>query len=114
MAIQTKQKKKTQRRARVRARISGTADRPRLSVFRSNRHTTAQLINDISGETLTHATSKGMKGTPVEQARKVGEVLAKEAKKKKIGSAVFDRSGFPYRGRIKAVAEGAREAGLTI
>jgi len=112
--------RKAERRKRVkyviRHKISGTADAPRLSVFRSNKHTYAQLIDDVNGTTLAAAstlkTSEG--GSPVDAARKVGEELASRAKDAGVKSAVFDRNGYRYHGRVKAVAEGAREAGLQI
>lgn len=109
-----KKEKRVRRHARVRAKVVGTATRPRLSVFRSNRSLVVQLINDEKGETLAFQTSKGMSGTPKEQARAVGKAIAEDAKKQKIERAVFDRGGFQYTGRVQEVAEGAREAGLIL
>ena len=109
---------KTEKRARlhkkIRTRVSGTGERPRLAVFRSNRYMYAQLIDDINGVTLVSASDLGVsdKLTKVERAKKVGETLAKNAKAKKITSVVFDRGGFSYRGRVQALADAAREAGL--
>lgn len=105
--------KRERRHSRVRGRVSGTAERPRLAVFRSNRALYAQLIDDEKGVTLAAANSKSASGkTPVERARAVGKEIADFAKKKKIKKAVFDRGGFLYAGQVAAVAEGAREAGL--
>lgn len=114
--IVSKQAKRVRRHARVRAKISGTADRPRLAVFRSNKYLYAQLINDVEGKTLAAASSLAlkMKGGVREQASAVGAEIAKLAKAKKISAAVFDRGGFLYAGVIKSVAEGAREGGLTL
>jgi large subunit ribosomal protein L18 len=101
------------RRVRVRGRVSGTAKRPRLSVFRSAKHIYAQIINDEKGTTLVSCSDMDVKeGTKTERAFKVGEKLAQSAKKKKIKKVVFDRGGYAYHGRVKAVAEGAREGGL--
>jgi large subunit ribosomal protein L18 len=109
---------KTEKRARlhkkIRSRVSGTEARPRLAVFRSNRFMYAQLIDDVRGVTLASASDISLtdKITKVERAKKVGVTLAEAAKKKNITSVVFDRGGFSYRGRVEALAEGAREAGL--
>lgn len=101
------------RRKRIRAKIHGTAERPRLSVFRSNAHIYAQLIDDENGVTLAAANDmKAEKGTKTESAKAVGQELADKAKKAKISHCVFDRGGYKYHGRVKALAEGAREAGL--
>ncbi len=100
---------------RVRRNIFGTAQRPRLSVFRSNKEIYAQLINDETGETLTAASSreKGVdKGTKSEVAKSVGKLLADKATKAGMESVVFDRNGYVYHGRVKNLAEGAREGGL--
>ncbi len=109
---------RAKRQARVRGKISGTAERPRLNVFRSASHIYAQVIDDVAGVTLAQASSlsKGFKGAGgnVEAAKKVGEAVAKAAIKKGIKEVVFDRGGYLYHGRIKAVADGAREAGLTL
>ncbi len=104
------------RKQRVRARISGTAERPRLSIFVSNRHVTAQLINDDKHQTLAYVTSASQKeaggSTLTDKAVWVGKEIAKKAKARKIKQVVFDRNGRIYHGRIKALAEAAREAGL--
>ena len=102
------------RQIRIRSKIKGTASRPRLVVFRSLLHTYAQLIDDKNNKTLTKSSDikeKG-KGTKSEKAKKVGLELAKKAQEKKIKEVVFDRNGYKYHGRTKAVAEGAREGGL--
>ncbi len=104
-----------QRRAyRVRAKVSGTADRPRLAVRVSNLHLSAQIIDDSKGVTLSHATTVGAKveGTMIEKATWVGSEIAKKAAKAKISKVVFDRGGKKYHGRIKALAESARAEGL--
>ena len=116
MTVTTKPQQRLRRRRRVRAKISGTAERPRLSVFRSNRGIVAQLIDDDAGRTLaavnwTEAELRGLK--PMEQATRVGALLAERAKAAGIDAAVFDRGGYRYHGRVKALAEGAREGGLT-
>jgi large subunit ribosomal protein L18 len=104
------------RHRRVRTRIHGTAERPRLAVFRSNRGISAQLIDDATGRTLAAATwqqlKKSFKGDKTEQAKEVGKLLAANAKKASIERCVFDRGGYLYHGRVKALAEGAREGGL--
>ncbi len=102
------------RHRRIRAKISGTKEQPRLSVFRSNKHIFLQLIDDSSQKTLASASDLKIKkkGTKTEIAKEVGKELAKLAKAKKIKKVVFDRSGYKYHGRIKASAEGAREGGL--
>ena len=110
--------KKTQnrqaRKRRVRAKVSGTAARPRLSVFRSLLQISAQLIDDETGKTLAAASTKELKAKPnVEGAKKLGEAIAKKAKDAKIKTIVFDRNSYQYHGRVQAVAEAAREAGLT-
>lgn len=106
---------KIRRHNRVRAKISGTADRPRLTVFRSIKHISAQLINDESGQTLASVYDKEVAGTtPMEKATAVGKLLAEKAVTKKISQVVFDKGAFKFHGRVKALAEGAREAGLKI
>ena len=104
------------RHRRVRGKISGTAERPRLAVFRSNKGIFAQLIDDENGRTLAGASwlglAKSFKGNKTEQATAVGKALAADAKKAGIDSCVFDRAGYLYHGRVKALAEGAREGGL--
>ena len=104
--------KRTRRHRRIRARISGTAERPRLAFFKSNRYVYAQVIDDTRGVTLAAASSREMKGTMAEQAKMVGEAVAKAAKVKKVGKVVFDRGGFSYGGKVKAFADAARAAGL--
>ncbi|WP_249010389.1 50S ribosomal protein L18 [Conexibacter sp. DBS9H8] len=116
MSVKTSQAARLKRRRRVRAKVSGTAERPRISVFRSNRGVSAQLIDDVSGATLaavnwTEPEFKGLSG--VEQAARVGAVLAQRAQATGISSAVFDRGGYQYHGRVKALADGAREGGLS-
>ena len=117
MSVVTKSQARLKRRHRVRAKVSGTAERPRISVFRSNRGIHAQLIDDLDGRTLaavawTESDLRGLK--PMEQAGKAGERLAERAKAAGVESAVFDRGGYRYHGRIKAFAEGAREGGLKV
>ena len=111
-----KREKRKRRHKRVRAKISGTAKIPRLCVFRSNKHIYAQLIDDTQGKTLLSASDleikfKGKK-TKTEKAFEVGKLIAKKAQEKKIQKIVFDRGGYKYHGRVKALAEGAREGGL--
>jgi large subunit ribosomal protein L18 len=115
MTVKTKQQARLRRRRRVRAKVRGSAERPRLSVFRSNRGIQAQLIDDDSGRTLaavnwTEGDLKGLK--PMEQAKKAGELLAERAKAAGAQGCVFDRGGYLYHGRVKTLAEAAREAGL--
>ena len=109
-------KARLKRHRRVRAKISGTPERPRLNVFRSTKHIYAQIIDDVNGVTLAAASSmdKGFEGNGgnVEGARKVGEMIAKNAQAKGISEVVFDRGGFLYHGRVAALADAAREAGL--
>ena len=104
------------RHARVRSKISGTAACPRLDVFRSNSHIYAQLIDDVNGVTLAAAASNekdfGVSGSNCEGARKVGQLIAARAAEKGITEVVFDRGGYVYHGRVKELAEGAREGGL--
>ena len=101
------------RQARIRTKISGTAVCPRLSVHRSLKSIYAQLIDDTTGKVIVSSSSlKEKNGKGVEAARKVGADIAKKAKAKKVGACVFDRSGYLYHGRVKALAEGAREGGL--
>lgn len=105
--------KRKRRHAKVRSKISGTEARPRLSVFRSNKAIYAQLIDDVKGTTLAQSNDLGdTKGTGIERAQKVGSDIAKKAQDLKIETVVFDRGGNLYAGRIKALAEAAREAGL--
>lgn len=102
------------RKNRVRARVSGTAERPRLTVTISNTHVSAQIINDIEGKTLASATTVGSKtsGTMTEKAAVVGTDIAKKAKKAKITAVVFDRNGRRYADRLKALADAARKEGM--
>ena len=104
------------RHRRVRGRLAGTAERPRLAVFRSNVGIYAQLIDDVEGETVAAAgwqnLKKSFKGSKTEQAKEVGKLLAQNAKKAGVETCVFDRGGYLYHGRVKALAEGAREGGL--
>ena len=107
------------RKARIRKKISGSGERPRLTVFRSARHIYAQVVDDSGGGTLTAAStlSPDLKGTLAEDdktgaAKKVGALIAKMCLERKVGKVVFDRNGFLYHGRVKALAEAAREAGL--
>jgi len=115
MSVKTKEAQRLRRRRRVRAKVHGTAERPRISVFRSNRGIAAQLIDDDTGRTLAavnwiEAPLRELKGS--EQAKKAGELLAERAKAAGIESAIFDRGGYQYHGRVQALADGAREGGL--
>ncbi len=116
MTVLTKPAQRLRRRRRVRAKIHGTAERPRISVFRSNRGIFAQLIDDDTGRTIasvqwTEAELRGL--GPMEQAQRAGGILAQRAVAAGISNAVFDRGGYQYHGRVKALADGAREGGLT-
>lgn len=109
----SKTTQRIRRKLRIRAKVSGTEARPRLAVFKSNQHVSAQLIDDSKGITLVSAHSQTMKGKTLSlKALEVGKQIAEKAKAKKIETVVFDRGGFMYTGNIKAVAEGAREGGL--
>lgn len=109
----TKLERRIKIKYRVRNKISGTAERPRMSVFRSNKQIYVQIINDINGTTLVSASSLGMETCPKkEQAAKVGELAAKKALEAGITSVVFDRNGYLYHGRVKEVADAARNGGL--
>lgn len=119
--FKTKEEKRGRRATRVRAKVVGTIERPRLSVFRSNKHVSAQLIDDTLGKTLFSASDKEIKlpvkkekgvQTKVLASQAVGKLLAEKAVAKKVTKAVFDRAGYRFTGRVKAVAEGAREGGL--
>lgn len=111
--LQIKNKKFERRRNRVRAKIFGTAERPRLSIFKSHMYVYAQIIDDVKGHTLASADSRHSKAkTPLERAREVGADIAKKAKSAKITKIVFDRSGYLYAGKIRVVADAAREGGL--
>ncbi|MDR0198946.1 MAG: 50S ribosomal protein L18 [Streptococcaceae bacterium] len=109
---QDKNVTRQKRHTRVRGTLSGTAERPRLNVFRSNTNIYAQVIDDVKGVTIAAASSLKETGSKTEQAQKVGEAIAKAAKAKKIEEVVFDRGGYLYHGRVQALAEAAREAGL--
>ena len=116
MTVLTSPARRLKRRRRVRAKVRGTAERPRISVFRSNRGVFAQLVDDDAGRTIasvqwTEADLRSLK--PMEQAKKAGELLADRAKAAGVDTAVFDRGGYQYHGRVKALAEGAREGGLS-
>ena len=107
------------RKLRIRKKVAGSTERPRLSVFRSTKHIYAQVIDDVTGKTLAHAStlSKDLKGTldddkKMDAAKKVGALIAKVCKSKGIDKVVFDRNGYLYHGRVSALAEAAREAGL--
>ncbi|MGI9021263.1 MAG: 50S ribosomal protein L18 [Solirubrobacterales bacterium] len=115
MAVQTKPQKRLRRRRRVRAKVRGSAERPRLSVFRSNRGVFAQLIDDDKGHTLAAVSwiEPDLKElAPGDQAKKAGELLASRAKEAGVATCVFDRGGYRYHGRVRALADGAREGGL--
>jgi large subunit ribosomal protein L18 len=116
MTVVTKRQARLRRRRRVRARIVGTAGRPRLSVYRSNRGIFAQLIDDSQGHTLAAVNwiePDLRKLTASDQAKRAGELLAERAKAAGVETCVFDRGGYQYHGRVKALAEGAREGGLS-
>ena len=115
MTVSYAPQRRLKRRRRVRAKVRGSAERPRISVFRSNRGIFAQLIDDDGGRTIasvnwTESDLRSLK--PMEQAAKAGELLAERAKSAGVESAVFDRGGYQYHGRVKALADGAREGGL--
>jgi large subunit ribosomal protein L18 len=117
MTVTTKPQKRLRRRRRVRAKVRGSAERPRISVFRSNRGIFAQLIDDDAGRTLaavnwTEPELRSLK--PMEQAKQAGMLLAQRATAAGIERAVFDRGGYQYHGRVQALAEGAREGGLAV
>jgi large subunit ribosomal protein L18 len=115
MAQLTMRQRRQRRHKRVRKSLSGTAERPRLVVFRSNRGIEAQLIDDVAGKTLAASSSLGLKpfkGNKIDQAAEVGKSLATAAKSAGVESAVFDRGGYLYHGRVKALADAAREGGL--
>jgi large subunit ribosomal protein L18 len=115
MAVTTKQQQRLRRRRRVRAKVHGSGERPRLAVFRSNRGISAQLIDDVRGVTIaavnwTEADVRKLRST--DQAKKVGELIAGRAKEAGVSTCVFDRGGYRFHGRVAALAEGAREGGL--
>jgi large subunit ribosomal protein L18 len=115
MSVKSKSQSRLRRRRRVRAKVRGTEERPRLSVFRSNRGIQAQVIDDVAGHTLaavnwTEDDLKSLKS--MDQAKRAGELLAERAKAAGVETVVFDRGGYRYHGRVKALADGARESGL--
>jgi large subunit ribosomal protein L18 len=117
MSVTTKPQARLKRRRRVRAKVAGSSERPRISVFRSNRGIHAQLIDDLTGRTLaavswTESDLRGLK--PMEQATKAGALLAQRATAAGVESAVFDRGGYQYHGKVKAFADGVREGGLKV
>jgi large subunit ribosomal protein L18 len=115
MSMLTKRQHRLRRRRRVRARVTGNAERPRLSVYRSNRGVFAQLIDDVKGYTVAAVNwtePELRKLSAAEQAKRAGELLAERAKAAGVETCVFDRGGYQYHGRVKALAEGAREGGL--
>ena len=115
MSVLTVRKARERRHKRVRGKIAGTPERPRLVVFRSNRGIEAQLVDDLEGKTLAAASwlhLKSFKGSKSEQAAEVGKLLAANAKQAKVETVVFDRGGYLYHGRVKALADAAREGGL--
>jgi len=115
MSTATTRQLRQRRHRRVRGKVSGTAERPRLAVFRSNLGISAQLIDDLGGKTVAAASwqqLKKFKGSKSEQAKEVGKLLAANAKQAGVETVVFDRGGYLYHGRVKALAEGAREGGL--
>jgi large subunit ribosomal protein L18 len=115
MAVTTKPQRRLRRRRRVRAKIRGSAERPRLSVYRSNRGVFAQLIDDDAGKTVAGVAwteDELRKLGPLEQAKRAGELLAERAKAAGVETCVFDRGGYQYHGRVAAIADGAREGGL--
>ncbi len=116
--LKEKNRKEERRRLRNRAKIFGTAQKPRLSIFRSNKYVYAQMIDDNTGKTLVSASSrelvKAKKGKKVDQAKALGTLIAEKSKKLSIKEAIFSKGPYLYHGRIKSLAEGAREAGLKI
>jgi|SRR5579883_2347827 len=117
--MKTKEEARSKRKASIRKRVSGDTQRPRLSVFRSLKHIYAQVVNDVTHETivsistLDKAIKEGLKGTKKrDQAKKIGAALARKCLEKGVDKVVFDRNGFIYHGRVSALADGAREAGL--
>jgi len=113
----SKSQKRNRIHLRIRKNISGTAERPRLCVFRSNKEIYAQLVDDLNGKTITAASSRdkdiaGAEGNKIDAAKLVGKAVAEKAKKAGVDAVVFDRGGYLYHGRVKQLAEGAREGGL--
>jgi large subunit ribosomal protein L18 len=117
MRAEDRAKARARRHRRVRKKVTGVGDRPRLAVYRSNRHIYAQVIDDSAGHTLAAASSlkdSGEEVSPKDKARAVGAALARRARQAGIGRVVFDRGGARFHGRVKAIAEGAREGGLEV
>ena len=117
MGVETRRQSRERRHARVREKIRGSAARPRLAVFRSLTHIYAQLVDDDAGRTLAAASSKeskDAKGKRIDSAKTVGTLLAGRAKQKGVTEVVFDRGGYRYHGRVKALADGVREAGVKL
>ena len=108
----TRKQKAKRRSTRIRAKILGTKKRPRLSVFRSNKHIYAQLIDDENAKTLAFSSDKGLKTKGLVLSKEVGALIAKQAVELKIKEVIFDRGSYKYHGNVKALAEGAREGGL--
>ena len=108
----TKKESRLKIRYSIRKKVSGTSDKPRLAVFRSNKQIYAQIIDDITGHTITAAYSSSFEGTKTQQANEVGKLIAENAKKVGVDTVVFDRGGFLYHGRVKELADSARKAGL--
>lgn len=109
----SKQERRNKIKARIRGKISGTAERPRMSVFRSNKQIYVQLVDDMTGKTLVAASSKGIEeGTKSEIAAKVGKAIAEKALAAGVAQVVFDRNGYLFHGRVKSLADAAREGGL--
>lgn len=111
--LNVKVDQRQRRHARIRARVSGTMEKPRLSIFKSNRHMYAQLIDDVSGATIIGLSSEKVEGkNMLEKSKELGKMIAKLALEKKIAKIAFDRGGFKYTGKIKSFADAAREGGL--
>ncbi len=108
----TRQDMRARRHLRVRKNVAGTAERPRLVVFRSLKHITAQIVDDTTGRTMMTVTSVKLEGKKSEKSVQVGKMIAEKAKAAGVSKVVFDRAGYKYHGRVKAVADGAREGGL--
>ncbi len=118
MSVITKESRRLKRRRRVRAKVSGTAERPRISVFRSNRGVSAQLIDDVAGRTLAAVNwfepELSKLTNKVDRTKRAGELLAERSKAAGVSEAVFDRGGYRYHGHVRAFAEAIREAGITV
>jgi len=110
--MKTKIEKRQSIKYRIRRKINGTSERPRLSIYKSNKAIYCQIIDDLDGRTLVSASSKGLNANKSEQAKEVGKLIAQKATASNITSVVFDRNGYIYHGRVKSLAEGAREGGL--